>query len=115
MIAAGHRKPASEELLASGPFVTLDVADRAAFARVLREQRVEVVYHLAAVLSATGEQNPQRAWEVNVHGLYHLLELARELGIRQIFHPSSIAVFGPKTPGTGRPRTPSSPRPRCTG
>lgn len=103
VIAAGHRKPASEELLASGPFVALDVADRAAFARVLREQRVEVVYHLAAVLSATGEQNPQRAWEVNVHGLYHLLELARELGIRQIFHPSSIAVFGPKTP---RDRTP---------
>ncbi len=103
VVAAGHRKPASEALLSSGPFVTLDVADRAALGRVLREHRIEVVYHLAAVLSATGEQNPQRAWDVNVNGLYHLLELARELGIRQIFHPSSIAVFGPRTP---RDRTP---------
>lgn len=103
VVAAGHRKPASENLLASGPFVTLDVADRTAFERVLREHEIDTVYHLAAVLSATGEQNPQRAWEVNVNGLYHLLELARNLGIERVFHPSSIAVFGPRTP---RNRTP---------
>ncbi len=103
VVAAGHRKPASRELAESGPFVSLDVANRDALARVVREHRIEAVYHLAAVLSATGEQNPQRAWEVNVNGLYHLLELAREGGIAQIFHPSSIAVFGPRTP---RDRTP---------
>ncbi len=103
VVAAGHRKPASEALASSGPFVSLDVANRDALAKVIREHRIEVVYHLAAVLSATGEQNPQRAWEVNVTGLYNLLELAREAGIAQIFHPSSIAVFGPRTP---RDRTP---------
>ena len=103
VIAAGHRKPASAALASSGPFVSLDVANRDALARVIREHGIETVYHLAAVLSATGEQHPQRAWDVHVNGLYNLLELARESGIRQIFYPSSIAVFGPRTP---RDRTP---------
>ncbi|GAB4308157.1 MAG: NAD-dependent epimerase/dehydratase family protein [Candidatus Bipolaricaulota bacterium] len=104
VVAAGHRKPASETLASSGPFVSLDVANRDALAQVIREHRIEAVYHLAAVLSATGEQNPQRAWEVNVTGLYNLLELAREGGIAQIFHPSSIAVFGPRTPRDQTPQ-----------
>ncbi|HAZ27697.1 TPA: UDP-glucose 4-epimerase [Candidatus Acetothermia bacterium] len=103
VVAAGHRRPAADALAASGPFVSLDVSNRDALARVIAEHEIEAVYHLAAVLSATGEQNPQRAWEVNVNGLYHLLELARQGGVRQIFNPSSIAVFGPRTP---RDRTP---------
>jgi nucleoside-diphosphate-sugar epimerase len=103
VVAADRRKPASDALASSGPFVHLDVVDRAALSQVICSHQIEAVYHLAAVLSAAGEQNPQRAWEVNVNGLYNLLELAREGGIRQIFHPSSIAVFGPRTP---RDRTP---------
>lgn len=104
VVAAGHRKPASNALTSTGPFVSLDVANRDALARVLRDHRIEAVYHLAAVLSATGEQSPQRAWDVNVNGLYNLLELAREGGIGQIFHPSSIAVFGPRTPRDHTPQ-----------
>lgn len=104
VIAADRRNPPSEDLASSGPFVVLDVTDREALARVVRDHKVEVVYHLAAVLSAAGEQNPQRAWEVNVNGLSNLLEVARAGGIAQIFHPSSIAVFGPRTPRDHTPQ-----------
>ncbi|HEX17100.1 MAG TPA: NAD-dependent epimerase/dehydratase family protein, partial [Thermoplasmatales archaeon] len=61
------------------------------------------VYHMAAILSATGEKNPQLCWDVNVNGLYNLLEIARESNLR-IFCPSSIAVFGPGTPKENAPQ-----------
>lgn len=104
VVAAGHRKPASDKLIASGPFVRLDVTSRADIERVVTEHRIEVIYHLAAVLSVTGEQDPQRAWDINVNGLYHVLEIARQGRIAQIFYPSSIAVFGPTTPRDGTPQ-----------
>ncbi|HEU68692.1 MAG TPA: NAD-dependent epimerase/dehydratase family protein [Candidatus Acetothermia bacterium] len=104
VVAAGHRRPAADKLAASGPFVRLDVTDRAALERVVREHRIEAIYHLAAVLSATGEQDPPRAWEVNVNGLYNVLEIARHRGLAQVFYPSSIAVFGPRTPRDATPQ-----------
>jgi threonine 3-dehydrogenase len=64
---------------------------------------VDTIYHLAAILSATGERRPQLAWTVNLTGLYKVLEIARERRVRRVFHPSSIAVFGSETP---RDRTP---------
>lgn len=104
VVAAGHRRPATGRLTASGPFVLLDVTDRAALERAVHEHRIEAIYHLAAVLSATGEQDPQRAWEVNANGLYNVLEIARHHGVAQVFYPSSIAVFGPRTPRDGAPQ-----------
>ncbi len=91
--------PASE----AGPFAVLDVTDRAGLATLLRRHRIDTVYHLAALLSATGEKVPQKAWDINIGGLYNVLEAGRELGLTRIFTPSSIAVFGPATP---RFRTP---------
>jgi nucleoside-diphosphate-sugar epimerase len=87
----------------AGPFEVLDVTDRASMASILRAHRIDTVYHLAALLSATGEKNPQKAWNINIGGLYNVLEAGRELGLTRIFTPSSIAVFGPATP---RVRTP---------
>jgi nucleoside-diphosphate-sugar epimerase len=91
-------------LAESGPFETLDVTDRAALGELLRKYRIDTVYHLAALLSATGETNPQRAWAVNINGLYNILEAARELGLGRVFSPSSIAVFGPATPRENAPQ-----------
>ncbi|MCR4392168.1 MAG: NAD-dependent epimerase/dehydratase family protein [Candidatus Acetothermia bacterium] len=98
VVAAGHRRTPPEPLRSSGPFVTLDVTDRAQVEEVVRKYKTEVVYHLAAVLSASGERDPKLAWRVNMEGLYNVLEAARAHGIRQVFWPSSIAVFGPRTP-----------------
>lgn len=101
VIAADLKPPAAA--LASGPFVILDVTEKARLEEVVRKYKVEVIYHLAAILSATGEKDPQLAWRVNMDGLYNVLEVARTAGVRQVFWPSSIAVFGPKTP---KERTP---------
>ncbi len=87
----------------AGPFALLDVTDRAGLSATLRRHRIDTVYHLAALLSATGEKHPQKAWDINMGGLYNVLEAGRELGLSRIFTPSSIAVFGPATP---RVRTP---------
>ena len=90
------RPPA--ELAEAGPFELLDVTDRGALAGLIGKYAVDTVYHLAALLSATGEKNPQKAWDVNMNGLYNVLETARARGLARVFSPSSIAVFGPATP-----------------
>lgn len=93
----------SGALSGDGPFEVLDVTDRGGLASVILKHRIDTVYHLAAILSATGEKDPRRAWNINMGGLYNVLEAGRELGLTRIFTPSSIAVFGPATP---RLRTP---------
>ncbi len=79
---------------ASGIFETLDVLDATRLGEIIRQYNVRCVYHLAAILSATGEQHPQWAWSVNMGGLFNVLEAAREHRL-QVFFPSSIASFGP--------------------
>ncbi len=79
------------------PFVVLDCTDGAALTELVARERIGVIYHLAALLSATAEQMPQRAWHLNVNGVHTVLEVAR-LYHCQIFVPSSIAAFGPETP-----------------
>lgn len=103
VIAMGHRRKPSKTLEESGPYVTGDVRDRENLEKIIREYDIDTVYHMAAILSATGEKNPQLCWDVNVNGLYNLLEIARERKLR-IFCPSSIAVFGPGTPKENTPQ-----------
>lgn len=79
------------------PFAAVDVRDRTALARVVSTYEVDTIYHLASLLSATGEQSPDRTWDVNVTGLKNVLTLACNRRAR-VFWPSSIAVFGPSTP-----------------
>ncbi len=81
-----------------GPFAQVDVCDRAALERIIRDHEIDTIYHMAAILSATGEEKPILAWDVNILGLVNVLELARQWDILRVFVPSSIAVFGPETP-----------------
>lgn len=80
------------------PFVELDVTDREAIEDVVEEHDVDTVFHLAAILSAKGEENPGLAWDVNVNGLYNVFEVGREYDLERIVTPSSIAVYGSTTP-----------------
>jgi nucleoside-diphosphate-sugar epimerase len=86
-----------------GPQVVLDVRDRAGLEELIGDCRIDRVYHLASLLSVTGEADPDLAWEVNLQGLKNVLDIARERPL-QIFWPSSIAVFGPATPKQATPQ-----------
>ncbi|MGB0193772.1 MAG: NAD-dependent epimerase/dehydratase family protein [Schleiferiaceae bacterium] len=90
--------------LQDGPFEILDASDADALRAVCEQYKVHTVYHLVAMLSATGEKFPMKAWDLNMQSLLHVLELAREGVIQKIFWPSSIAVFGPTTPKDHTPQ-----------
>ncbi len=96
-----REKDIADEFL---PYEKLDVLDRKNLVNVIKKHRIDVIYHLAAILSATGEKNPQLCWDININGLYNVLEIARELKVKQIICPSSIAVFGPDTPRENTPQ-----------
>jgi nucleoside-diphosphate-sugar epimerase len=97
VVATDLRDGVSTGVRSGGPFHRLDCRSGGDLADIVRRYRIDTIYHLAALLSATGEANPQAAWEVNVGGLYTVLEVAREDGCA-VFTPSSIAAFGPNTP-----------------
>jgi nucleoside-diphosphate-sugar epimerase len=99
VLATGHRlSKQAAELAASGPAAELDVTDAAAVAALVEEGQFAVIYHLAAILSARGEQHPEETWTVNMGGLINVLEAARRVRGSKVFWPSSIAAFGPDTP-----------------
>jgi nucleoside-diphosphate-sugar epimerase len=104
VIAAGHKTEPDPELRDSGPFVTVYVTRRDTVEEVVEAYGIDTIYHMAAVLSATGEKNPQLAYRVNLDGLYAVLEIAREHELSRVFWPSSIAVFGPDTPKDNTPQ-----------
>ena len=104
VVAAGHRRKPSEKLFRSGPFEYVDVTKRESIEEVVRKYDIDTIYHLAAVLSAVGEEKPWLAWKVNMNGLYNVLEIAREYKMVRVFWPSSIAVFGPETPRINTPQ-----------
>lgn len=101
-VVATDVKSPPRSFLESGPFQYLDVSDRDQMARVILENGVDTVIHMAALLSAVGERNPQLALKVNNQGMENVLELARLNGFR-VFAPSTIAVFGPTTPRDNTP------------
>ena len=86
------------------PYETLNILDKENLARIIKKHQITEIYHLAAILSAAGEKNPQLCFDVNIVGLYNILEIARLTGIKRIICPSSIAVFGPETPKTNTPQ-----------
>lgn len=93
-----------ESLRGGGPFEFLNVTQRGAIAAIVDRYNVDTIYHMAALLSATGERKPHVAWNVNINGLYKILEIARERSVSRVFWPSSIAAFGPETPKDGTPQ-----------
>jgi nucleoside-diphosphate-sugar epimerase len=88
----------------NNPFETLDALDKKALFDIVRKHGITHIYHLAALLSATGEQNPMFAWKLNMESLFNVLDLAKEKHISRLYWPSSIAVFGPTTPQENTPQ-----------
>jgi len=88
----------------NNPYEKLDALDKTALFEIVKKHSITQIYHLAAMLSATGEQNPMFAWKLNMESLFHVLDLAKEKHIKQIYWPSSIAVFGPTTPQFNTPQ-----------
>ena len=92
------------EALLEGPFEKLNILDKEKLFEVVKQNNVSEIYLLAALLSATAEQNPALGWDLNMNGLSNVLDLSREGQIKRIFWPSSIAVFGPNTPKNNTPQ-----------
>jgi threonine 3-dehydrogenase len=90
--------------LQDGIFEILDVLDAAALANLIEKHHITQVYHLAAILSAKGEANPLKTWDINMNGLFNVLEVSKEKGVHKIFYPSSIAVFGSDIPRQNTPQ-----------
>ncbi len=104
VVACGRKTKPSENLLNSGPFEWLDVSDAAKLAEVCKKHNIDTIVNMAAILSATGENNPVLCWNVNINGLINCLEVAREMDMTQVVCPSSIAVFGPGCPLENTPQ-----------
>lgn len=104
MVIASDIREGSEELMQSGPFEILDATNYEAIEDVVMHYEIEEVYLMAAMLSATAEKFPNRAWNLNMNSLFNVLDLAKEKKIDKIFWPSSIAVFGPNTPKENTPQ-----------
>lgn len=103
VIAAGHKTQPDRELLEGGHFCNLDVRDSNAVEKTIKEYRINTIYHMAALLSAAAENDPQLAWDVNINGLRNMLEAARKFHCFMFF-PSSIGAFGPSTPADNTPQ-----------
>ncbi len=104
IIASDLSTKVCPDLLNSGPFVQLDVLDTKALGETIDKYKVDGIVHLAAILSAVGEKNPQLAWNVNINGTVNVFEVAREKKLERVLVPSSIAAFGPDTPRTMTPQ-----------
>lgn len=103
-VIASDIKPASQEIMEGGPFEILDVLDPHRLFGTVARNKVTQIYHLAAILSGNAEKKPIASWNINMTSLLNVLELGRELELKKIFWPSSIAVFGPTTPRENTPQ-----------
>lgn len=104
VVAMWRKTEPSKALEESGPLVRGDVVDADAFAAICEEHDIDTVVHMAAILSATGEQNPMLCWDVNMNGTINVLKVARDRNMVQVLIPSSIAAFGPETPRDNTPQ-----------
>ena len=103
-VIASDIREGNAEMMASGPFEIIDATDKETILKVVKKYEVTQVYLLAAMLSATAEKHPQKAWDLNMTSLLAVLDLAKEKHIEQVYWPSSIAVFGPTTPKENTPQ-----------
>jgi nucleoside-diphosphate-sugar epimerase len=103
-VIASDLREENNLLRGSGPYVSMDVMNKEMLHVQVIRQNITQVYHLAAILSATGEKNPNLAWHLNMQGLLNVLEIANEEKLRKVYWPSSIAVFGPTSPKDNCPQ-----------
>ena len=103
VIASDIRPPQNKNPEENGPFVLVDVLDKDSISKIFVNYEIDTVFHLAAILSAKGENIPQTAWNVNINGLLNMLEFGRKYDFDRIIWPSSIAAFGPTAPRENTP------------
>ena len=103
-VVASDIKPPMDIVLNSGQFVELNVLEKSSLAQLVDKYQITEIYHLAAILSGNAEKAPKRSWDINMEGLFNVLDVAKDKSIDKVFWPSSIAVFGPSTPRTNTPQ-----------
>ena len=103
-VIASDIREGNKELMQSGPFELINAMDYNSILGIIEKYKVSDVYLMAAMLSATGEKFPEKAWELNMNSLFNVLNIAKEGIIKKVFWPSSIAVFGPTTPKENTPQ-----------
>lgn len=86
------------------PYETLNVLDKKKLTEIIETYEITQIYHLAAILSANGEKNHHKTWDINLNGLIHILDAAVDHNLDSLFFPSTIGVFGPTTPKTNTPQ-----------
>lgn len=104
-VIAADIKSVTEGRTLGVEYITLDVLDKEKLFEIIKQHHISEVYLLAAMLSAIAEKNIQLAWDLNMKGLFNILNLAKEKHIEKIFWPSSIAVFGPTSPKLNTPQS----------
>tara|TARA_B110000037_G_scaffold43367_1_gene53404 strand:+ start:14533 stop:15486 length:954 start_codon:yes stop_codon:yes gene_type:complete len=103
-VIASDIREGDEAMMRSGPFEIMDATDKKGILSIVKKYKVTQVYLLAAMLSVTAEEQPKKAWDLNMNSLLGVLDLAKEKHIKQVYWPSSIAVFGPTTPKKNTPQ-----------
>lgn len=103
-VIASDIREGNAEMMGSGPFEIADATNQEALLNIVQKYNVDQVYLLAAMLSATAEKFPKKAWDLNMNSLFAVLNLAKEKYIKQVYWPSSIAVFGETTPKDNTPQ-----------
>jgi nucleoside-diphosphate-sugar epimerase len=108
-VIAADLKREADLLKGTGPFLPLDIMDKEILRVQVRRHEIKAIYLLVAMLSAAGEKNPLLAWHLNMQSLINTLEVAREEGVKKVFWPSSIAVFGMDAPKENCPQNAYAP------
>ncbi|HOF16213.1 MAG TPA: NAD-dependent epimerase/dehydratase family protein [Bacteroidales bacterium] len=103
-VYASDIRQADKDIMESGPFEMLNVLEVNKVAEVVKKHGITQIYHLAAILSGNAEKKPLPSWDINMKGLLDILEMVKELKVKRLFWPSSIAVFGPSTPIKNTPQ-----------
>jgi len=103
VVAGGRKTKPSDKLLNSGPFEYMDITDKESVEKIVKKHDIDTIYNMAAILSAVGEEKPFVCWNVNINGMYNILEIAHSYDMTRVFVPSSIAAFGPETPRNNTP------------
>lgn len=103
-VVASDLREENDLLKGTGPYVSLDIMNKEMLHVQVIRQNITQVYLLAAILSATGEKNPNLAWNLNMQGLLNVLDIAKEEHLHKVYWPSSIAVFGPTSPKKNCPQ-----------
>lgn len=103
-VIASDIREGDDFLIKSGPFEIIDATNKDQILQIVKKYKVTQIYLLAAMLSATGEKYPRKAWDLNMTSLLAVLDIAKEKHIKQVYWPSSIAAFGPTTPKIDTPQ-----------